>query len=206
MQIFTTKPKMALAITQAITIPVGTTKISAKEYETLVSLRTAQNRVKAEVAQLQENADALREQYRQEGLEQGRMGAQHEVFDCIAQMKATMDNWVENTDTQLTSIVSRCVEEVVTKVDTSSIVQEAVAKGLAEVSTASQIIIKVHPSQVEMVEGNLKELIKTHHIDGKVRVKPEPSFQEGDCVVESPMGFIDLGMKTQLRLLKKAIG
>ena len=89
--------------------------------------------------------------------------------------------------------------------DDKVVIQESVDRGLAELSSANEIKIKIAPSQAESIRPLLAEIADRHGLRATVRLEPDAMLKEGDCIVESPMGVVDLRIDTQLRLIKNAL-
>jgi type III secretion protein L len=97
------------------------------------------------------------------------------------------------------------VKQVVEATDRSAVVQEAVDRGLAELASANEIKIKLAPAQVDIVRPLIAEISERHGLRATVRLEPDSMLKDGDCIVESPMGLVDLRIDTQLRLIKNAL-
>ena len=185
-------------------IAPGQVRITAAHYEELVSISDAWERARAVLLDAEKEAAKLRATYRQEGLELGRGDAQKEAIEQVAQMQSSMNDWVKSTDVQLIELVNRCVGEVVNKIDPTLLVSQSVEKGLAELVDAAQIMVRVHPNSAS-IEDLVEAAVKQYGITGHVRIVPDGSLKEGDVVVESPVGVVDLRLEKQLAHISKAL-
>jgi type III secretion protein L len=155
--------------------------------------------------QAQADGETLREQKRIEGQQQGREEARAEVAETISKLNASMQAWIAEVEPTLIQLVTRCVKEVVETTDRTAVIKESVDRGLAELSSANEIKIKIAPSQAETIRPMLAEISERHGLRATVRLEPDAMLKEGDCIVESPMGVVDLRIDTQLRLIKNAL-
>ena len=203
MQDFTTNPRLVIPRSQ-VGLPADQVYVPAHVYEELVAISAAWDKSRDAVLAAQQQADDLREQYRQEGLCAGREDAQKEAINAIAQMQGSMHEWVKNTDTQLIELVNRCVGEVVNKIDPTLLVSQSIEKGLAELASAQQIIVRVHPDCTDM-EQTISDLTQRYGITGQVRLVQDGTLSPGDAVVESPVGTVDLRLANQFKLISKAL-
>jgi flagellar biosynthesis/type III secretory pathway protein FliH len=164
-----------------VRIRAGLTKLSATEFEEILSITQAYERADATLYQAQAQADELREQYRQEGLALGRQDAQKEALEQIAHMQHSMNNWVKTTDEQLIELVNRCVGEVVNQIDPTLLAKQAVEKGLSELINAPQIHVRIKHNTPEF-QLIVEDMIKRYGIGGNVRVLEDGTLKDGDVI------------------------
>jgi type III secretion protein L len=217
MQNFVTKPPVVVVLKpDSLSLAPDAAVIKAAQYGVLVEAQAAKQEASAQAARIVEAANAklqqaqadgetLREQKRIEGQEQGREEARAEVAETISKLNASMQAWIAEVEPTLIQLVTRCVKEVVETTDRSAVIQESVDRGLAELSSANEIKIKIAPSQAETIRPLLAEIADRHGLRATVRLEPDAMLKEGDCIVESPMGVVDLRIDTQLRLIKNAL-
>lgn len=217
MQNFVTKPPVVVVLKpDSLSLAPDAAVIKAAQYGVLVEAQAAKQEASAQAArivdaananlqQAQADGEALREQKRIEGQQQGREEARAEVAETISKLNASMQAWIAEVEPTLIQLVTRCVREVVETTDRTAVIKESVDRGLAELSSANEIKIKIAPSQAETIRPMLAEIADRHGLRATVRLEPDAMLKEGDCVVESPMGVVDLRIDTQLRLIKNAL-
>jgi flagellar biosynthesis/type III secretory pathway protein FliH len=186
---------MALVLRKGISIAAGTTKLRACDYEVLLELEQARQETAKELGQIMKKA-------RQDGLRQGREDAQQELLDNVAKMKVNMDNWVKDTDAQLVQLVGECVQEVVEKADCVTVIRQSVARGLKSLQKAQAVQVRVHPKYTQEAAAILAQLAPNL----AVTIIADGALDEADCIVQSPIGTVDLRLATRLRALKESIG
>ena len=200
----------------ALSLAPGATVLRAATYGVLLDAQSAKQAANEQaqriIAAAQErleraraDGDVLREQKRLEGQQQGRQEARVEVAECLSQLNASMQAWIAAVEPNLIELVTRCVKEIIERTDRSALIQESVDRGLAELSSANEIKIKISPSQAETIRPVLSAIAERHGLRATVRLEPDAMLKEGDCIVESPMGVVDLRIDTQLRLIKNAL-
>jgi len=217
MQNFVTKPPVVVVLKpDTISLAPDTAVVKAAQYGVLAEAQVAKKEAQSQAAriieaantklqQAQADGEALREQKRIEGQQQGREEARIEVAETISKLNASMQAWISEVEPTLIQLVTRCVKEVVERTDRSAVIQESVDRGLAELSSANEIRIKVASSQAETIRPLLAEIADRHGLRATVHLEPDAMLKEGDCIVESPMGIVDLRIDTQLRLIKNAL-
>ena len=200
----------------AISLAPGVTVLKAAAYGVLMDAQNAQQAANGQAQRIivaaqeqlekaRADGEVLREQKRLEGQQQGRQEARAEVAECLSQLNASMQAWIAAVEPNLIELVTRCVKEIIERTDRSALIQESVDRGLAELSSANEIKIKIAPSQAETIRPLLASIADRHGLRATVRLEPDAMLKEGDCIVESPMGVVDLRIDTQLRLIKNAL-
>jgi type III secretion protein L len=217
MQNFITKPPVVVVLKpDTLSLAPGAAVLRAEAYGVLMDAQSAKQAANAQaqriIAAAQEqleqaraDGEVLREQKRLEGQQQGRQEARAEVAECLSQLNASMQAWIAGVEPNLIELVTRCVKEIIERTDRGALIQESVDRGLAELSSANEIKIKIAPSQAETIRPLLSSIAERHGLRATVRLEPDAMLKEGDCIVESPMGVVDLRIDTQLRLIKNAL-
>jgi len=199
-----------------LSLAPGATVLMAATYGVLMDAQNAKqaangqaqriiDAAQVQLEQARADGEVLREQKRLEGQQQGRQEARAEVAECLTQLNGSMQTWIAAVEPNLIELVTRCVKEIIERTDRSALIQESVDRGLAELSSANEIKIKIAPSQAETIRPLLTSIADRHGLRATVRLEPDAMLKEGDCIVESPMGVVDLRIDTQLRLIKNAL-
>jgi flagellar biosynthesis/type III secretory pathway protein FliH len=187
------------------TLAAGVRRLRADEYQCLSEAWAVLDRARLDADEMVGRADSVREQAVVDGLQQGRAAARDELVEAVASLRANLRQWVLETEPRLVDLVARCVREVVTDTDSMQLVRGSVGRALSEMVTAPDIRIQVHESQVPALREQLAQLIQTHDLRGVLRVEASASLNPGDCVVESPLGVIDLRVDSQLRFVEQTL-
>ena len=206
MQDFVARPPVALVLTgPSVGLAPGARRLKAAEYAHLASASEALAEAQAVAADIVQRAAAVREEARRAGLAEGRAQARGELADSIAALRGQLAQWVRETEPQLVEIALRCVREIVRSSDMTSLVRDSLDRALAEMAAAQDIRIQVHESQVERVREEVEALMQRHALRGVIRVEPAMALQPGDCIVESPLGVVDLRVESQLRFVQQTL-
>jgi len=102
-------------------------------------------------------------------------------------------------------MVLRCVREVVKDTDPESLVRGSIGRALSEMTTATEIRIKVHESHLAELRAEVDELAQKYALECSLRVESSPALKPGDCIVESPLGTVDLRLETQLKFVDQTL-
>jgi len=150
-------------------------------------------------------AEAVRDQARAQGLSEGRVTARQELLQAVGDMQATLQTWVARTEPQLVAMVLRCVREIVRESDPENLVRGSVARSLAELNAAAEIKNKVHESHVAVLPAQVDTLVQQFDLRGVLRVEAAATLKPGDCIVESPLGTVDLRVDLQLKFVDQTL-
>jgi type III secretion protein L len=190
---------------QKISLAPGVRRISASQFSALVDAHEALEVARSQAETIVNQADQVRDQARQDGMNQGRAQARAELVSCVAALRGSVGNWVQNTEPKLVEIVQRCVRDVIKSVDTDQLVRDSIHRALSEMTTAQDIRVQVHESQVDGLRAQVEGFIDKHALRGVIRFEASMALKPGDCIVESPMGVVDLRVESQLKFVNQTL-
>lgn len=206
MQTFMARAPVAVVLTEARpALAAGVQRLRALDFQQWVDAGQALAVAEATAQGIVSRADEVREQARLEGLERGRAQARDELMEAVAGLRGQLRRWVLDTEPKLVDLVWRCVQEVVRGVDPSQLVRGSIDRALAEMATAPDVRIQVHASEVPALREALAALAQAHDIRGVLRVEASAALKPGDCIVESPMGLVDLRIDSQLAFIDRTL-
>lgn len=206
MQTFMARAPVAVVLTEARpALAAGVQRLRALDFQQWVDAGQALAVAEATAQGIVSRADEVREQARLEGLERGRAQARDELVEAVAGLRGQLRRWVLDTEPKLVDLVWRCVQEVVRGVDPSQLVRGSIDRALAEMATAPDVRIQVHASEVPALREALAALAQAHDIRGVLRVEASAALKPGDCIVESPMGLVDLRIDSQLAFIDRTL-
>jgi type III secretion protein L len=186
-------------------LAAGVQRLRASEFQQWVSAQDALTVAEATAQGIVARAGEVREQARQEGLAQGRAQARDDLVQAVADLRGQLRRWVLDTEPKLVELVWRCVQEVVRGVDPSQLVRGSIDRALGEMATAPDVRIQVHESEVAALRESLAQLAQRHDIRGVLRVEASVALKPGDCIVESPLGLVDLRIDSQLAFIDRTL-
>jgi type III secretion protein L len=206
MQDFISQPPVVTVLKpDSLALPPNTQVVKAADYGLLEAAQSAKLAAEQQAARIVQSAEQVRDEARLEGLQAGREAAKQEVLQVAAQLNDTMQAWIAQVEPHLIELITKCVKEVVTTTDRSAMIKESVDRGLSELANANEIKVKVNANQIETVRPILSELGEKHGLRATVRLEADPMLKEGDCIVESPMGVVDLRIDSQLQLINHTL-
>lgn len=206
MQAYVARPPVAVVLSgPAPRLAPGVTRLRSTDFEQLVQAEQALSIAKAQAQNTVQAAEAVREEARQTGQAQGRAQAREELLDSVAALRSGIAGWVRQTEPRLVDIALRCVQEIVRSTDATALVRDSVNRALAEMSAAQDVRIQVHESEVASLREEIAELMQRHALRGVIRVESSIGFNPGDCIVESPLGVVDLRVESQLKFVQQTL-
>jgi type III secretion protein L len=183
----------------------GAPRLRAADHARLVQAAQMLESAERQAADIVGRAEAVRDQARAQGLSEGRQVARQELLAAVMDMQAMLQKWVTQTEPQLVAMVLRCVREVVKATDPEVLVRGSITRALAEMNAAAEIKIKVHESQLVALRTQLEALVQEHDLRGLVRLESSTALKPGDCIVESPLGTVDLRVDSQLKFVDQTL-
>lgn len=183
----------------------GVQRLRAADHAHLVQAHEALASAEQQAADIVGRAEGVRDQARLEGLAQGRAAARSDLLAAVGDMQATLQGWVQQTEPQLVAMVLRCVREVVKDTDPEALVRGSIGRALTEMTAAPEIRVQVHDSHVAGLRAELDDLAARHDLRGTLRVEAAPLLKPGDCIVESPLGTVDLRVESQLKFVHQTL-
>jgi type III secretion protein L len=187
------------------TLAPGVQRLRSADFERLMDTYQTLSEAEIRAEDIVRRAKKVQDDARQQGLREGRFVARGELLSAVSEMQATLQEWVRATEPQLVAMVLRCVREVVKSVDADSLVRGSIGRSLSEMTTASEIRIKVHESHLADLRAEVNTLAEDYAIEGSIRIESTPSLKPGDCIVESPLGTIDLRIESQLKFVDQTL-
>lgn len=76
-------------------------------------------------------------------------------------------------------------------------IARTVGSALEQVAGASQVRVRVHPLDAQVLQGTIRELVTTPERAAAVEIVPDGAVEPGGCVVESDRGIVDARLQTQ---------
>jgi len=158
-----------------------------------------------------EEANAIKEQARQDGFQDGLNQAQglvNTLQEAIAKLLNAREDALLSAADDISAIAVEVAERIIkTEVmcDNSvvmALVRDTIQKAGRQNKT---ILVKVHPDDIAVV----KQTLKDEPIPGlraELIVMEDSTVDQGSCIVETNSGLVDASFSTQLGLLKQLFG
>ncbi len=83
---------------------------------------------------------------------------------------------------------------------TSAIIKEVLSK----FKVFDNIIIKVSETDYDIIKNNKTKILKESAYKGELIIEKDITLLKGDCIIDTPTGIFDIGIKTQIESMKKS--
>jgi len=183
----------------------GVQRLRSIDFERVMEIQDTLSAAQSKADEIVQRAVDVQEQARVDGRAEGRLEVRQELLRAVTDMQATLQHWVLQTEPQLIDMVLRCVREVVKETNPDSLVRGSIGRALTEMSTATDIRIQVHESQLASLRSEIEALTEQYALEGSIRIEGTPALKPGDCIVESPLGTVDLRIETQLKFVDQTL-
>ena len=109
---------------------------------------------------------------------------------------------LENLEDVLVQIIKEALVTVIGEMDTDALTRRVVRRALHQYRNLPEARLRVCPAQKNMLQKHIEDF---GHQSSFVRTEADPRLKPGDCILESPLGVVNMSLKHQLRALTAAL-
>ena len=80
-----------------------------------------------------------------------------------------------------------------------------VRAALKEISSATQVMIRVHPQDLALLKNRSQQLAEVLSGNSVLDFRPDETLARGDCLVDSDIGSLDARLTSQLKSLREQL-
>lgn len=164
------------------------------------------------VSRAQMEANSIRETAAKDGYKSGLNKSEED----IAALKTAIEDFL-SAKNKIYDEISKDVLEIAVEIAQKIIKKEVqtskdvflniVTEVLKELSASeTRIILKVSPADADYAKENIPQILSGAQIDCKILVTPDENIEEGGCVIQTNNGIIDADIKSQLEIVRTALG
>jgi flagellar assembly protein FliH len=163
--------------------------------------------------------DAALRQSWQAGYERGRIegekalseqlvkqrGELHELLHgALHSLQQAVPQVVHDTEDTMVSLALEVARKLVSEMPVSvAMVEAAVRDALGHVESSTQVTVRLHPADLELLQKNASPLLKSADDPNDFRFLSSVEVTRGGCLVETRFGTVDARRETKFDLLKK---
>ena len=133
------------------------------------------------------------------GIEAAHLEQSTNMISIISQ---TVD-YFSKVEVQMVDLVMDAVRRIVTDFDDRDKVARVVRNALLLVRSQKHISIRVHPSQVEICQQQIKFLLSTFPAIEQIEVVGDLQLAEDACILDSDIGQVEASVSGQLNALRE---
>lgn len=175
------------------------------EYSALLEAGALVTSAQSERARILDEAQRVFEEKREEGhalgLEEGRREYAQQTCGAALDAARTLDALRET----MARIVVKAVRQMVGTVDPRVLFEQSLRRVESLVREESLLVMRVPPAQREAATAALACAWPERAMSHRVRVVPDDTLGDDQCVIETPSGSIDAGLDAQIDALAAAI-
>ncbi len=93
---------------------------------------------------------------------------------------------------------------IMREIDNKSTIDEILEENLRKIIGANEVIIKLNPAEMKIVEKTSKEKMSSSGIS-KIRFESSDGIQKGGCLIETEIGNLDARIESQISEIIKAL-
>ena len=182
---------------EIVVSPVGKV-IKAEDYQCIAEGKQA-------IAEINEQAQALYRQTREEAREAGELEAQKILDEQIMNSIVTTVEYLSRVEGKMVSVTMEAVKKIIGSLDEDTAVRGLVKKALYKVRNQGQVTLRVTPARAPEITRRIKEITADYPNIDFVDVVPDMAIGDGACRLETEAGSIDTSIDLQIELLEKAL-
>ena len=172
--------------------------------------------VKREEEDLKKNQLLVAEAYKR-GMAQGRAeiveSQESQIKSAVASMQAVIQEMhdvrkrdVESLELETVKMAMAIAKKVVGNVaEQSDTIKHVVKQAMAKVNDSRQLIIKLNPKDLDVVQAIVQELIPPDDLKGAFRIESDECIKQGGCMIETKLGDIDARIDQQLKIIEQIL-
>lgn len=179
---------------------------SAKADRIIAEADTEAARIKTEAAKVLSEVEAVREEARKKGFQEGRGEGFAQATELITKFGLLKEEFYTKAESEIISLVMEIAEKVIGRMVQDhreaivSIVRQAIDSALGD-----RMTVRINPADYKKVQPKIKDLQEGLDKARRLVFKEDDSISAGGCVVETEVGTIDAQLETQLRAIRKAL-
>lgn len=193
--------------------------VSAARTEADQMREAAEREIAGRRATLDAEVEEALTQAREKGYREGRTQAREEVVrearEALAQLRQMAEElfaereraWREQ-EGEIIGLAVDVAEKVIraqVTVDRKMIVRTT-REAISRAAEKDQLVIRVHPDDLAILEDYVGELREEFRSLGKVQIEEDRRVNRGGCVVESRSGYIDATLEGQIHQVRRELG
>ena len=153
-------------------------------------------------ANLQEQLDILKAEYTTEKDKELAAFCDNIRSELGGQVPKILESLEKHVINLAADIAMKIVADLpIDKTMVESVVKDALAKAEKD----AEIVVHLHPHDLELLNQGNSELLEESHGAGKVLFKASSEVTRGGCLLDTHYGIVDARRETKADLLKKAV-
>ena len=197
--------RLARILGDSITPLSGGRVLKSADYERLEEgeslledLAREQRRAKQEAAR---SFEEQKERGYEEGLARSEEARAAQAFETVARAI----DYFESMEDDMVSLLESALDKIADDLDKDKLVRQVITRALRDYRTLPQITIHISRKQEQALHKDIERLAQEARLAGLVKVSVNSRLEEGACLLESPLGTVELGISSQIASLKSTL-
>lgn len=171
------------------------------------------------VPPMMQTMDAAQQEAWQAGFEQGRIEGEKSLIDQLFKQRGELQELLQgtlnslrqavpqvinDTETMMVSLALDVARKLVSDMPISvQMVETAVRDALKHVESSSQVTVRLHPADLELMQNAASSLLASTQAQNDFRFLSSVDVTRGGCMIETRFGTVDARRETKFDLLSK---
>ncbi|MCI8804310.1 MAG: hypothetical protein HFE59_00165 [Clostridiales bacterium] len=154
------------------------------------------------------------ENARQEGYAAGVSEAEEQTAEMKEEALRVLENarreredMLENAESDMVDLMINVIDKILCKaLDLDkSVILNLVRQGFSQTTVTGNVFVRVSDDDYDSVNENKDEIFNMIDSNVKLELIKDMTLGKGDCIIETPFGNIDCGLKQQFEGLKNSL-
>lgn len=176
------------------------------DYRVYMNHKRVEAYSKQQVKKRHKSIDALVEQAREKGYQEGLKAGEAESREQLLALNLKSIDYIKAFEHQACEIVQDVLQRILGQIDQTSLIQSLVTTAIKAVETEQQIKLIVSVEDVKAVKVRVGHYLELYPNIERIDVIADSKMQARSCRIETPVGVVDAGLNTQLKALQHSLG
>ncbi len=151
------------------------------------------------------NTQKIEEEAKERGFTEGKKNANTELAQEHLKLMQKNTEYLNESQPMLEKIIDQSLRYILKQYPPQELLKQSLERAIADNSFMKNIKIRISPSQLDMVQEALPNIVRQSRFAGITQVESDANLSETDCILETPLGIVDLTIENQLFQILKIL-
>lgn len=185
--------------------PEGKKVIKAIQYRQMID---AENIIKAaheKAKKITKKAESDYEKAKNKGYQDGLEAFEQEKIECAFDLIQKAILYSHRIENKLVDIVRHAVSKITDLIDKDQYAAKTIAQSMNDYRNVPDLSVRVAIANHPQICKHLQKISSTYADFPLLDIKKDEKLNPGDCILESPLGIVDLGFDQKMVKLDRAM-
>ncbi|MFC1705329.1 type III secretion system stator protein SctL [Planctomycetota bacterium] len=185
----------------------STQRLSPQAYDAYEEAKNILTVAEQEAERIRQEAEQLRNEHIKQGYDEGYRKGYGEALQGLARLEKEYSEELDRLEPEVVQLSVQIAEKILgeeMQLRPEAII-DIVAQALRTVRHQKDIVVRVNPSQVPIMEAQKSTLLGILSRAREVRIVSDESLRPGGCIIETEVGILDADIQTQLEEIRSAL-